>query len=160
MSKIRQCPLSKLQQRFSNLSTFRCCLSVKGNISFREKAGAVIKYKTQASSSVPCPHSQRRYRRLARGMRHFSPAEVSSSCLLIRLSRSTALIRITQRKLKMDSPLSFSWCFTGHICCAIIATTTVQLCDCRYDDCNGLKIHLVWRIDKIYFQNSYCRIKR
>ena len=106
----------------------------------------------QASRSFTAPVSPRRYYRLVRIMRHFSPAEVSSSCLLIQLSRcsySTA---------NHPGSLLPGWEFTLRDCCAIMAT--IGICDfcCRPLNVSNLRFLFVWRMDIICFRNSYCRI--
>ena len=65
---IRQCPQANLHKQIQ-------CLLRQHHSSL------------QASRSFAAPVPPRHYYRLVRIMRHFSPAEVSSSCLLIQLSR-------------------------------------------------------------------------
>lgn len=50
------------------------------------------------------------------------------------------------------------WAFTLRDCCAIMAT--IENCNfcCRQPNGSNLRFVFVWRIYKIYFQNSYCRI--
>ena len=93
----------------------------------------------------------RRYCRLARCMRHFSPAEVSSSCLLIQLSRCSYS--------SANHPGGLLPCgeFTLRDCCAIMATIGIYTFCCRHLNGSNLQFLFVWRTDKIYFLNSYCR---
>ena len=106
----------------------------------------------QASRSFTAPVSPRRYYRLVRIMRHFSPAEVSSSCLLIQLSRCS------YSSANHPGILLPGWEFTLRDCCAIMAT--VGICDfcCRPLNVSNLRFLFVWRMDIICFRNSYCRI--
>ena len=106
----------------------------------------------QASRSFTAPVSPRRYYRLVRIMRHFSPAEVSSSCLLIQLSRCS------YSSANHPGGLLPVWEFTLRDCCAIMATIRVYIFCCRHPNVSNLCVRFVWRTDKIYFQNSYCRI--
>lgn len=94
----------------------------------------------------------RRYCRLVRRMRHFSPAEVSSSCLLIQLSRCS------YSSANHPGILLPGWEFTLRDCCAIMAT--IGICDfcCRPLNVSNLCFLFVWRMDIICFRNSYCRI--
>ena len=106
----------------------------------------------QASRSFTAPVSPRRYYRLVRIMRHFSPAEVSSSCLLIQLSRCS------YSSANHPGILLPGWEFTLRDCCAIMAT--IGICDfcCRPLNVSNLSFLFVWRMDIICFRNSYCRI--
>ena len=106
----------------------------------------------QASRSFTAPVSPRRYYRLVRIMRHFSPAEVSSSCLLIQLSRCS------YSSANHPGILLPGWEFTLRDCCAIMAT--IGICDfcCRPLNVSNLRFLFVWRMDIICFRNSYCRI--
>ena len=106
----------------------------------------------QASRSFTAPVSPRRYYWLVRIMRHFSPAEVSSSCLLIQLSRCS------YSSANHPGILLPGWEFTLRDCCAIMAT--IGICDfcCRPFNVSNLCFLFVWRMDIIYFQNNYCRI--
>lgn len=94
----------------------------------------------------------RRYCRLARCMRHFSPAEVSSSCLLIQLSMCSYSFANHPGDLLPVRE------FTLRDCCAIMAT--IGICDfcCRRSNISNLRFSFVWRMDIICFRNSYCRI--
>ena len=105
-----------------------------------------------ASRSFTAPVSPRRYYRLVRIMRHFSPAEVSSSCLLIQLSRCS------YSSANHPGGLLPGWEFTLRDCCAIMAT--IGICDfcCRSLNVSNLRFLFVWRMDIICFRNSYCRI--
>ena len=106
----------------------------------------------QASRSFTAPVSPRRYYWLVRIMRHFSPAEVSSSCLLIQLSRCS------YSSANHPGILLPGWEFTLRDCCAIMAT--IGICDfcCRPLNVSNLRFLFVWRMDIICFRNSYCRI--
>ena len=106
----------------------------------------------QASRSFTAPVSPRRYCRLVRCMRHFSPAEVSSSCLLIQLSRCS------YSSANHPGDLLSVWKFTLRDCCAIMATIGNCGFCCRPLDVSNFSFKFVWRMDKIYFSNSYCRI--
>ena len=106
----------------------------------------------QASRSFTAPVSPRRYCRLVRCMRHFSPAEVSSSCLLIQLSRCSYSFA------NHPGGLLPIWEFTLRDCCAIMATIRIYTFCCRHPNVSNLCFRFVWRMDIIYFQNSYCRI--
>ena len=106
----------------------------------------------QASRSFTAPVSPRRYCRLVRIMRHFSPAEVSSSCLLIQLSRCSYSFA------NHPGGLLPVWEFTLRDCCAIMATIGICIFCCRPFNVSNLCFQFVWRMDKIYFWNSYCRI--
>ena len=106
----------------------------------------------QASRSFPAPVSPRRYCRLVRCMRHFSPAEVSSSCLLIQLSRCSYSFA------NHPGGLLPIWEFTLRDCCAIMATIRIYTFCCRHPNVSNLCFRFVWRMDIIYFRNSYCRI--
>ena len=106
----------------------------------------------QASRSFPALVLPWRYCRLVRIMRHFSPAEVSSSCLLIQLSRCSYSFA------NHPGGLLPVWEFTLRDCCAIMATIGICAFSCRPLNVSNLCFRFVWRIDIIYFQNSYCRI--
>ena len=106
----------------------------------------------QASRSFTAPVSPRRYSRLARCMRHISPAEVSSSCLLIQLSRCS------YSSANHPGGLLPVWEFTLRDCCATMATIRNCVFCCRHPNVSNLCFRFVWRMDIIYFQNSYCRI--
>ena len=108
--------------------------------------------RRQASRSFTAPVSPRRYCRLVRTMRHFSPAEVSSSCLLIPLSRYSYSFA------NHPGGLLPVWEFTLRDCCAIMATIRISVICSRYPNVSNLCFQFVWRMDIIYFQNSYCRI--
>ena len=107
----------------------------------------------QASRSFTAPVSPRRYCRMVRCMRHFSPAEVSSSCLLIQLSRCS------YSSANHPGGLLSGWEFTLRDCCAIMATIGIYDFCCRRPNISNLQLCFVWRMDKIYFRNSYCRIE-
>ena len=94
----------------------------------------------------------RRYCRLARCMRHFSPAEVSSSCLLIQL------LKYSYSSANHPGGLLPVWEFTLRDCCAIMTTIRIYTFCCRYPNVSNLCFQFVWRMDIIYFQNNYCRI--
>ena len=106
----------------------------------------------QASRSFTAPVSPRRYYRLVRIMRHFSPAEVSSSCLLIQLSRCS------YSSANHPSSLLPGWEFTLRDCCAIMATIGICVFCCRPLNVSNLRFLFVWRMDIICFRNSHCRI--
>ena len=106
----------------------------------------------QASRLFTAPVSPRRYCRLVRTMRHFSPAEVSSSCLLIQLSRCS------YSSANHPGGLLPVWEFTLRDCCAIMATIRIYTFCCRHPNVSNLCFRFVWRMDIIYFRNSYCRI--
>ena len=106
----------------------------------------------QASRSFAASIFSRRYRRLVRIMRHFSPAEVSSSCLLIQLSRCSYSIA------NHPGGLLSIRVFTLRDCCAIMTTIEIYTFCCRFLNVSNLCFWFVWRTDKIYFRNSYCRI--
>ena len=106
----------------------------------------------QASRSFAASIFPRRYRRLVRIMRHFSPAEVSSSCLLIQLSRCS------YSSANHPGSLLPSWKFTLRDCCDIMVTIGIYTFCCRRLNGSNLSFQFVWRMDKIYFLNSYCRI--
>ena len=106
----------------------------------------------QAPRSFTAPVSPRRYYRLVRIMRHFSPAEVSSSCLLIQLSRCS------YSSANHPGILLPGWEFTLRDCCAIMATIGICGFCCRPLNVSNLCFLFVWRMDIICFQNSYCRI--
>ena len=93
-----------------------------------------------------------RYCRLVRCMRHFSPAEVSSSCLLIQLSRCI------YSSANHPGGLLSGWEFTLRDCCAIM--TTIGICSfyCHPLNVSNLCFRFVWQMDIIGFRNSYCRI--
>ena len=105
----------------------------------------------QASRSFTAPVSPRRYCRLVRCMRHFSPAEASSSCLLIQLSRCS------YSSANHPGGLLSVWAFTLRDCCVIMATIGIYTFCCRHLNGSNLQFLFVWRTDKIYFLNSYCR---
>ena len=106
----------------------------------------------QASRPFTAPVSPRRYCRLVRIMRYFSPAEVSSSCLLIQLSK------YSYSSANHPGGLLPVWEFTLRDCCAIMATIRICVFCCRHPNVSNLCFRFVWRMDKIYFINSYCRI--
>ena len=109
-------------------------------------------FSLQASRSFTAPVCPQRYCRLVRCMRHFSPAEVSSSCLLIQLSRCSYS--------SANHPGGLLPCgeFTLRDCCAIIATIEMFNFCCRPLNVSNLCFLFVWRMDIICFRNSYCRI--
>ena len=73
-------------------------------------------------------------------------------CLLIQLSRCS------YSSANHPDGLLPVWEFTLRDCCAIMAT--IGICDfcCRRSNISNLRFSFVWRMDKIYFTNSYCRI--
>ena len=110
-------------------------------------------FSLQAARSFTAPVCPQRYYRLVRCMRHFSPAEVSSSCLLIQLSRCSYSAA--------NHPGGLLPCgeFTLRDCCAIMATIGVYFFRCRLLNGSNLRFLFVWRIYKIYFRNNHCRIE-
>ena len=106
----------------------------------------------QASGSFTAPVRPQRYCRLVRCMRHFSPAEASSSCLLIQLSRCS------YSSANHPGGLLPVWEFTLRDCCAIMATIRICIFCCRHPNVSNLCFRFVWRMDIICFRNSYCRI--
>ena len=126
--------------------SFRICVSTA-----RKESGGSYQI-TQASRSFTAPVSPRRCCRLVRIMRHFSPAEVSSSCLLIQLSRCSYSFA------NHPGGLLPVWEFTLRDCCAIMATIRICTFCCRHPNVSNLCFRFVWRMDIIYFRNSYCRI--
>ena len=84
--------------------------------------------------------------------RHFSPAEVSSSRLLIQLSRCS------YSSANHPGDLLPVWEFTLRDCCATMATIRICVFCCRHPNVSNLCFRFVWRMDIIYFRNSYCRI--
>lgn len=105
----------------------------------------------QTSRSFTAPVCPQRYYRLVRCMRHFSPAEVSSSCLLIQLSRCS------YSSANHPGILLPGWEFTLRDCCAIMATIGIYIFCCRRLNGSNLQFWFVWRMYKIYFAISYCR---
>ena len=93
-----------------------------------------------------------RYCRLVRCVRHFSLAEVSSSCLLIQLARCSYSIA------NHPGDLLSIRVFTLRDCCAIITTIENYTFCCRLLNVSNLCFRFVWRMDIICFRNSYCRI--
>ena len=104
------------------------------------------------SRSFTAPVSPRRYCRLVRIMRHFSPVEVSSSL------SAHSVVKVQLQLRKSSRGLLSVWEFTLRDCCAIMATIRICIFCCRHPNVSNLCVRFVWRTDKIYFQNSYCRI--
>ena len=73
-------------------------------------------------------------------------------CLLIQLSR------YSYSSANHPGGLLPAWAFTLRDCCAIMATIRVCVFCCRYPNVSNLCFQFVWRMDIIYFWNSYCRI--
>ena len=73
-------------------------------------------------------------------------------CLLIQLSRCSYSFA------NHPGGLLPVWEFTLRDCCAIMATIRICVFCCRHPNVSNLCFRFVWRMDIIYFQNSYCRI--
>jgi len=73
-------------------------------------------------------------------------------CLLIQLARCSYSIA------NHPGDLISIRVFTLRDCCAIMATIRVCVFCCRHPNVSNLCFQFVWRMDKIYFINSYCRI--
>ena len=81
----------------------------------------------------------------------FCSASVSSPCLLIQLSRCS------YSSANHPGDLLPVWEFTLRDCCATMATIRICVFCCRHPNVSNLCFRFVWRMDIIYFQNSYCR---
>ena len=110
----------------------------------KRKWGQLSNYR-QASRSFTAPVSPRRYCRLVRTMRHFSPAEVSSSCLLIQL------LKYSYSSANHPGGLLPVWEFTLRDCRAIMATIAICIFCCRPLNVSNLCFQFVWRMDIICF---------
>ena len=73
-------------------------------------------------------------------------------CLLIQLARCS------YSSANHPGDLLPVWEFTLRDCCAIMATIRIYVVCCRRPNVSNLCFQFVWRMDKIYFINSYCRI--
>ena len=73
-------------------------------------------------------------------------------CLLIQLARCSYSFA------NHPGGLLPVWEFTLRDCCAIMATIGICAFCCRRSNISNLRFSFVWRMDKIYFTNSYCRI--
>jgi hypothetical protein len=68
------------------------------------------------------------------------------------------VVKVQLQLRKSSRGLLPTWEFTLRDCCAIMATIRVCVFCCRHPNVSNLCFQFVWRMDKIYFQNSYCRI--
>ena len=69
-----------------------------------------------------------------------------------------SVVKVQLQLRKSSRGLLSVWEFTLRDCCAIMATIRICIFCCRHPNVSNLCVRFVWRTDKIYFQNSYCRI--
>ena len=106
----------------------------------------------QASRSFSALVSPRRYCRLVREIATLSPGRGIFSLS----AHSVVKVQLQLRKSSRWPPSSLGVYFERLLC--YNATIRVCIFCCRYPNVSNLCFQFVWRMDIIYFRNSYCRI--